>query len=306
VRYAMCMLHRRALACCIGARCIGAIHRLVCCINMTHRCVLHRCIGARCVLHRCALYVASARVGVLHRCALHVASARVASCIGARCIGSRCIGARCIGAVHRLGLPRPLLHRLVLHPIGWPRRSLHRRRAAVPQRRCRVMRCSVRCACAARLGEGRAVFWLPSGGAMRSCAVLWRRCALHDHGHRAVRHRGDIRHRSKGACGASAAMRSLGGCRRTGCVGRLQWAWLRRLVRRMAAAAWCAWSMALSRSRAARSRTARRCVRPARVARPRAMAWYVARCGTADGWQARCMLRRVVYGVRRVEPEWSV
>ncbi len=42
-------------------------------------------------------------------------------------------------------------------------------------------------------------------------------------------------------------------------------------------------------------------VRPARVARPRAMIWYVARCGTADGWRARCgarMLRRVVYGVR--------
>jgi hypothetical protein len=36
---------------------------------------------------------------------------------------------------------------------------------------------------------------------MRSCAVLRRRRALHDHGHRAVRRRGDIRHRSSnGAC----------------------------------------------------------------------------------------------------------
>jgi hypothetical protein len=54
--------------------------------------------------------------------------------------------------------------------------------------------------------------------------------------------------------------------------------------------------MAPSRSRAARSRTPRRrCVRPARVARPRAVVWYVARCGTADEWHARCgarMLRR--------------
>jgi hypothetical protein len=41
----------------------------------------------------------------------------------------------------------------------------------------------------------------------------------------------------------------------------------------------------------------------------RAVVWYVARCGTADGWRARCgarMLRRVVYGVRRMRPEWSV
>ncbi len=42
---------------------------------------------------------------------------------------------------------------------------------------------------------------------------------------------------------------------------------------------------------------------------PRAVVWYVARCGTADGWRARCgarMLRRVVYGVRRMRREWSV
>jgi hypothetical protein len=143
---------------------------------------------------------------------------------------------------------------------------------------------------------------------MRSCAALRRR-ARDEQGHGAVRRRGDIRHRSRGACTASAAMRSWGGCRRTGCNGRLQWAWPRRLVRR-ATAAWCACPMGPSRSRAARSRTPRRrCVRRARVARPRAVVWYVARRGTADGWRARCgarMLRRVVYGVRRMEPEWSV
>jgi hypothetical protein len=126
---------------------------------------------------------------------------------------------------------------------------------------------------------------------MRSCAVRRRRRALHDQGHRAVRRRGDIRHRSKGACGASAAMRSLGGCRRTGCDGRLQWAWPRRLMRRATtAAAWCAWRMGPSRSRAARSRTARRCVRPARVARPRAVVWYVG-ADRHGRWMARTVRR---------------
>ncbi len=38
----------------------------------------------------------------------------------------------------------------------------------------------------------------------------------------------------------------------------------------------------------------------------RAIIWYVARRRTSDGWRARRMLRRVVYGVRRIEPEWSV
>ncbi len=41
----------------------------------------------------------------------------------------------------------------------------------------------------------------------------------------------------------------------------------------------------------------------------RAVVWCVARCGTADTWRARCgarMLRRVVYGVRRMRPAWSV
>ena len=39
---------------------------------------------------------------------------------------------------------------------------------------------------------------------------------------------------------------------------------------------------------------------------PRAGVWYVARCGTADRWRARRMLRRVLYGVRRMRPAWSV
>jgi hypothetical protein len=44
---------------------------------------------------------------------------------------------------------------------------------------------------------------------MRSCAVLRRR-ARNDRGHRAVRRRGDIRHRSRGACGASRAGCAVG------------------------------------------------------------------------------------------------
>ena len=41
----------------------------------------------------------------------------------------------------------------------------------------------------------------------------------------------------------------------------------------------------------------------------RVVEWHVARCGTADGWRARCgarMLRHVVHSIRRMRPEWSV
>ncbi len=67
----------------------------------------------------------------------------------------------------------------------------------------------------------------------------------------------------------------------------MQWAWLRRLVRRTTTygysavtAAWCAWTMVPSGSRAARSRTAirRGCVRPAHVASARAGCCIGARC----------------------------
>jgi hypothetical protein len=147
---------------------------------------------------QCTLYVVrysliSAAGCMLHRGAWHVAhSARrlSAGCIGARCIGARCIGARCIGA-----------RCIGAHCIGagctGARCSLHRRRAALPQRT--AVGWVVCCACAARLGEGRAVR-RPSGGAMRSCAGRWRRRrrrrALHGQGHRAVRRRGDIRHQN--------------------------------------------------------------------------------------------------------------
>jgi hypothetical protein len=80
------------------------------------------------------------------------------------------------------------------------------------QRICFVVRCTEGCAC--DLAKGGLLRW-PSGGAMRSCAVeRWR--ALHGQGHRAVRRRGDIRNRSRGAC-ESGRMRTWGRCRWTGC-----------------------------------------------------------------------------------------
>jgi hypothetical protein len=120
------------------------------------------------------------QVASLHRCAWRVASVCVACCIGARCIAA----------------------------------SATRSPFAAP---CCVMRCTVCCACAARLGRGRALR-SPSGGAMHSCAALWWRRALHGQRHRALRRRGDIRHRCRGACGAgrqceSGRMRTWGGCR---------------------------------------------------------------------------------------------
>jgi hypothetical protein len=190
-----------------------------------------------------ALYAASScRIGA---CCIG-ASARVACCIGARCMlqsASACV-ARCIGACWREASVR------VACCIG-ACRTLHDANA----RSCSPL-CSVRFAARVRCSIGRKAGLLrrPSGGAMRSCAVeQWR--ALHDQGHCAVRRRGDIRHRSIGACGLVRRC-VMGGCRRTGCDGRLRWARLRRLVR--STAAWCAWRMAPSRSRAARSRRPRR------------------------------------------------
>jgi hypothetical protein len=157
-----------------------------------------------CMLHH---HVASMRVASVHLRALH-------RCIGARCISLCCIGLCCM-----------------LQPRSRPAAHGRASRCVVSGARALLDR-----------AKAGLFFWLPSGGAMRSCAVRKRRRALHDRGHRAVRRRGDIRHRSRGACTASAAMRSWGGCRRTGCNGRLQWAWPRRLVRR-ATAAWCSWTM---------------------------------------------------------------
>ncbi len=180
MRYAMCRLHRLALRVASVSRCIGAIQRLVCCINMSHRCVLHRCavrvasvrvaccMFPRCVLHQCALHrlplhrcalrVASARVGVVHRCVLHVAAARVARCmLQARCIGEGstlhrralacCIAAWCM-------LQRRVLHVASVRVASAFVASAPRCRPAAPLP-CGAL--LVRCACAARLGEGRAV-----------------------------------------------------------------------------------------------------------------------------------------------------
>jgi hypothetical protein len=217
-------------ACCIGARCVFC---LACCIiacfigacyqRALHACCIvssvHRKRAALAMTHRCV-----ARCAVGCGCAmLDWAKARLLRCIGARCIGSRCIGPCCIG-----------LCCIGLCCIGLCCMLQTRSR---PAAHGRAVRCVVSAVHALLdRAKGGLLRW-PSGGRMRSCSVLRRRRRARDEqGHRAVRHRGDIGHRSKGACGASAAMRSWGGSRRTGCVGRLQWAWLRRLVRRMAAA----------------------------------------------------------------------
>jgi hypothetical protein len=190
---------------------------------MLHRCVL--CFGALCLSPCLPSRAVSVRVACSLRCALHVASPHVAC--SALHVASLHVSSTLVASAHCMHVAS--FHRYIgnAQPSLW--------RTAV----WRVVRRAVR----ARLDWAKAgLLRSPSGGAMPSCAGHRRR-ALHGQGHRAVRRRGDIRHRSKGACGASAAMRSWGGCRRTVCDGRLQWAWPRRPVRR-ATAAWCAWTMA--------------------------------------------------------------
>ncbi len=125
MRRAVCDVHdapARALRC-IGARWIGAIHRIVCCINMWHRCVLHRSvtrfIGARCTMHRCVS---------------HVAPAHVARCIGAPCALHRRIDACCIGAIHRFVCCVNISHRCVLHRCIGARRGVASARVVVLHR----------------------------------------------------------------------------------------------------------------------------------------------------------------------------
>ncbi len=90
VRYAMCMLHRRALrvasARVASEQCIALYVASPCCLDAC-------CMGARSTLHRCALHVAcflgACCTGAHARCIgaccmLHNASARVARCIGTR------------------------------------------------------------------------------------------------------------------------------------------------------------------------------------------------------------------------------
>ncbi len=105
---AVCDVHvaPACVACCISARCIGAIHRLVCCFNMSHRCVLHRCafqvasvrMHVACFLGACRMvHNASARVARCISACCRVASLRVACCMLHRRALARCIGLCCIG-----------------------------------------------------------------------------------------------------------------------------------------------------------------------------------------------------------------
>jgi hypothetical protein len=180
--------------------------------------------GARCMMRRRAfhvIYTSLLFIGaccMLHRRAFRVSSAHVACCLGARC----------------------MLHWCALHGAL----ATHSRPAA-------PLLCGallVRRACAARSGEGRAVavaerrrdaLVRSPGAAAYSAAAACSRWP------RAPRCSTPWRYPApKQRCvRASAAMRSWGGCRRTGCEGRLQYAWPRRPVRR-AKVAWCAWRMA--------------------------------------------------------------
>jgi hypothetical protein len=148
------------------------------------------------------------------------------------------------------------------------------------------------CVGATRLDKGRALWW-PSGSAMHLCAVLRRR-DHHDQGYRAVRHRGDIRHRRKGSAGrggdASRVDARWGECRPIA-VGVAASAVRRKAV------AWSPLMMGPSRSRAARSRTPRRCVRE-----PVAISCRASHVPNACA--LRYMLRTMVHMPRGAHATW--
>jgi hypothetical protein len=173
---ARCMFSSVHGACCIAARCVFCV---ACCILA---CFIGACYQR--ALHACCI------VSSVHRkrAALAMAHRRVARC-AVGCGGAlldwtkarllRCIGAVCIGLCCMLQTrSRPAAHG-------------------------RAVRCVVSAARALLDWAKAGLFRWPSGGAMRSCADRERRRALNDRGHRAVRQRGDIRHRSRGACWAS-------------------------------------------------------------------------------------------------------
>jgi hypothetical protein len=306
------MLHRRVLY--FGTLCRTRAYPHKTC-RALHRCALHGLFGARCMLHRCtslvafcivarvacclfhvaSLHVASPLVCMLHRHGLHVASvSHVWHVASVRVASARVASARVACC---------MLHRICA------RCTLHRRRAAVMQRTRSVMRCIVCCAWAVCDWAKAGVHGSRAVARCTWCAGLRRR-AHHDDGHRAVRHRGDIRHRSKGSCGAGrrcepGRMHTWGGGRRTGCgadCGERGCAGFAQDysggVVRMGDGTVTFKGGSISNSTAVRA--------PSASCAPRAVAWYVARCGTADRWRARCgsrMLRRVVYGVRRMRPE---
>ena len=90
-------------------------------------------------------------------------------------------------------------------------------------------------------------------------------------------------------------------CHGGGCAGCVQYQYGSGGVVRMADGAVTFKGGSISSTKAVRA--------PSASCASRAVVWYVARCGTADIWRARCgahMLRRVVYGALRMEPERSV
>jgi hypothetical protein len=238
--------------------------------------------GVRCTVHAAgverAVYVASScRIDA---CCIG-ASARVASVRVACCVGVCC-----------------MLHRRVLHVASC-------KRAAVPQRT--VVQSVVRCLVRVRCPIGRRAGCCGCRAAARCACVqsyggvlsMFKGTALFDavaiSGTRATVRAGLVRRCAVGAGvggrGASAD------CNRRGCAGLCA-------VGRRRRGEHTGWGRHVQGRLDLEQHGGACAQRESRV--PRAVVWYVARCGTADRWRARRMLRRVLYGVRRMRPAWSV
>jgi hypothetical protein len=194
------------MARCIGARCV--LHRASAHVGVLHRRALHRSNTSRCMLHK---HVASMRVVSVHRGAVHVASVHVACRTGVRrmlhgasarvaCyIMLRCAWRLASGALHGASASVLRVASVLVARCFGARCMVAPATRSRPAAHGRPVRCVVSAARALLDWAKAGLLRWPSGGAMRSCAGLWRR-ALHGQGHRAVRRRGDIRHRSNGAC----------------------------------------------------------------------------------------------------------
>jgi hypothetical protein len=251
--------------------------------------VLHS--GARGTRCACARHTPRGEVsqpeGCMRRRALRVTPVYFASARVARCLGACC------------RLNRLVLHRLVLHVANaQASRSAFAVLSAVDALR---VRCSIgrRAGCCGRRAAARGACVQHYGGVLSMASGSG--TALFD----AVETSGTeaaVRAGLMWRCAVGAGVGGRGA--RADCNGR-------------GCAGWCA-----GRRRGAHARWGRHvqgrldleqqgggaCAwRESRV--PRAVVWYVARCSMAGGWRARCgarMLRRMVYGVRRMRLAWRV
>ncbi len=237
-------------------------------------------------------------------CMLHHHCRIDACCIGASAHAACCVGARCM-----LFTPVYFASARVPCCLG-ARNTLHCRRTAVPQRLLLCDALLVRCACAARSDEGRAVTVAERrrdalvrrlmAAAAAACSPWTRapRCST------PWRYPAPKQRYERVEPDAQLGRVSADGVHRPIALGVAAPAYAQDYgyggVVRMEDGAVTFKGGSISNSTAVRA-CARR---ESRV--PRAVGWYVARCGTADGWRARRMLRPVVCGVRRMRPAWSV